>query len=236
MEILEVVGIPYFKKGSGIHIKKKNRGKFTEYCGGNVTQECINRAKKSGNPTLKKRSVFAENARAWKHQDGGVARKRLDLKGLRSDPAFKQFDWYIHDDNINALQDSLINRNAGLPQRIATLGMVIPESGGKPDPHGNGAFGVVGWRGPRAVDLPPDFDGQAHKLMVELFDNPQGKDWSHGGEGTNVQTGKEMYNLFNKTNNSVQATNALMKGYVRPERSEYTKRQAFIQLLKKYMK
>lgn len=28
MEILELVGIPYFKKGSGIYIKKKNRGKF----------------------------------------------------------------------------------------------------------------------------------------------------------------------------------------------------------------
>ena len=36
MEILEIMGIPYFKKGSGIHIKKKNRGKFTEYCGGEV--------------------------------------------------------------------------------------------------------------------------------------------------------------------------------------------------------
>lgn len=28
MNILELLGIPYFKKGSGIHIKKKNRGKF----------------------------------------------------------------------------------------------------------------------------------------------------------------------------------------------------------------
>jgi hypothetical protein len=71
MEILEVVGVPYFKKGSGIHIKKKNRGKFTEYCNGKVTQECINRAKKSGNPTLKKRAVFAENVRSWKHEEGG---------------------------------------------------------------------------------------------------------------------------------------------------------------------
>ena len=52
---------------SGIHIKKKNRGKFTDYCGGNVTQECINRAKRSGNKTLVKRAVFAENARKWKH-------------------------------------------------------------------------------------------------------------------------------------------------------------------------
>lgn len=50
----------------GIHIKKKNRGKFTEYCGGNVTEECINRAKNSGNKKLIKRATFAENARKWK--------------------------------------------------------------------------------------------------------------------------------------------------------------------------
>lgn len=28
MEILEIMKVPYYKKGSGIHIKKKNRGKF----------------------------------------------------------------------------------------------------------------------------------------------------------------------------------------------------------------
>ena len=50
---------------TGIKIKKKNRGKFTSYCGGTVTQECINRAKRSGNKTLVKRAVFAENARKW---------------------------------------------------------------------------------------------------------------------------------------------------------------------------
>lgn len=60
-------GMPIiFKSGSKIHIKKKNRGKFTDYCGGNVTQDCINRAKKSGNKTLIKRAVFAENVRKWK--------------------------------------------------------------------------------------------------------------------------------------------------------------------------
>ena len=52
---------------SGIKIKKKNRGKFTSYCGGTVTQDCINRAKRSGNKTLIKRAVFAENSRKWKH-------------------------------------------------------------------------------------------------------------------------------------------------------------------------
>lgn len=73
MEILEILGIPYFKNGSGIHIKKKNRGKFTEYCNGKVTQECIDKAKKSNNPTLRKRATFAENSRGWakKHYTGG---------------------------------------------------------------------------------------------------------------------------------------------------------------------
>lgn len=72
MEILEIVNIPYYKKGNKIHIKKKNRGKFTEYCEGKVTQECIDKAKKSKNPTLRKRAIFAQNARAWKHQQGGL--------------------------------------------------------------------------------------------------------------------------------------------------------------------
>ena len=53
------------KDGGGIHIKKKNRGKFTEYCGGKVTEECIRRGKNSSNPTTRKRATFAANARHW---------------------------------------------------------------------------------------------------------------------------------------------------------------------------
>lgn len=53
----------YLKNGSGIHIKKKNRGKFTSYCGGNVTAECIARGKHSSNPAIRKRATFAANAR-----------------------------------------------------------------------------------------------------------------------------------------------------------------------------
>jgi hypothetical protein len=54
------------KAKSGIKIKKKNKGKFTDYCGGKVTDECISRAKSSGNSTLVKRATFAANARKWK--------------------------------------------------------------------------------------------------------------------------------------------------------------------------
>lgn len=65
MDILEIIGVPYFKKGKGIHIKKENRGKFTEYCDVKVTQECIDKAKRSNNPTLRKRATFVENSRKW---------------------------------------------------------------------------------------------------------------------------------------------------------------------------
>jgi hypothetical protein len=63
---------PSFKKGGRIHIKKKNRGKFTEYCGGKVTEECIAKGKKSKDPKSRKRATFAANARKWKHENGGM--------------------------------------------------------------------------------------------------------------------------------------------------------------------
>lgn len=66
-----------FKKGGRIHIKKENRGKFTEYCGGKVTQECIVKGKNSKDPKIRKRATFAANARKWKHEDGGIL-KALD--------------------------------------------------------------------------------------------------------------------------------------------------------------
>ena len=65
--------LEFLKNGSGIHIKEKNKGKFTSYCGGKVTDECIRKAKASGNPTLVKRATFAANVRKWKHKDGGKA-------------------------------------------------------------------------------------------------------------------------------------------------------------------
>lgn len=66
--------ITYFKKGGGIHIKEKNKGSFTKYCKGKVTQECIDKAKKSGNKKLVKKAIFAANSRSWakKHQMGGM--------------------------------------------------------------------------------------------------------------------------------------------------------------------
>lgn len=64
--------VPYFKNGHKIHIKKSNRGKFTEYCNGKVTNECIQRGKNSKDPKIRKRATFAANARRWSKKDGGT--------------------------------------------------------------------------------------------------------------------------------------------------------------------
>ena len=59
--------IELYKKGHKIRIKKENRGKFTQYCGGNVTDACIQKGKNSPDPKIRKRATFAANARTWKH-------------------------------------------------------------------------------------------------------------------------------------------------------------------------
>lgn len=69
--------IDYLKEGSSIHIKKKNRGKFTDYCGGKVTAECIARGKNSPSATIRKRATFAANARKWKHENGGIVKASM---------------------------------------------------------------------------------------------------------------------------------------------------------------
>ena len=61
--VIEPAVVTAYKKGGSIHIKKKNRGKFTEYCGGKVTEECIARGKRSKNPLTRRRANFASVSR-----------------------------------------------------------------------------------------------------------------------------------------------------------------------------
>jgi len=55
-----------------IKIKPSHKGLFTKYCHGKVTQECINKGKSSDNPVIRKRATFADNARHFKHNLGGI--------------------------------------------------------------------------------------------------------------------------------------------------------------------
>ena len=71
--------ILYLKNGSGIHIKKKNKGKFTKSAkaAGQTVQEHAKSVLNDPNatPLQKKRANFARNAAKWKHQNGGTFKR-----------------------------------------------------------------------------------------------------------------------------------------------------------------
>lgn len=108
--------IDFLKKGSGIHIKKENRGKFTDYCGGKVTSECIARGKSSSNPAIRKRATFAANARKWKHQKGGILQflqqgNKIDWAGIIGNFASQALQTYAQNKQIQAQADQQIEAN-----------------------------------------------------------------------------------------------------------------------------
>lgn len=75
-----------FKKGGGIHIKKKNRGKFTKSAkaAGESVQEHAAHVLSDPNatPLQKKRANFARNAAKWKHEDGGKTHRPFGHRSI----------------------------------------------------------------------------------------------------------------------------------------------------------
>lgn len=72
--------LQFLKNGSRIHIKESQKGTFTKYCNGKVTNECIQRGKNSPNPKIRKKATFADNARHFKHKSGGNIVEAFKLK------------------------------------------------------------------------------------------------------------------------------------------------------------
>jgi N-acetyl-anhydromuramyl-L-alanine amidase AmpD len=75
-KVLQATG-RVFKKG-GIHIKPENKGKFnaTKKRTGKTTEELTH----SKNPVTKKRAVFSQNAKKWKHSKGGLFMYQTTIK------------------------------------------------------------------------------------------------------------------------------------------------------------
>ena len=161
MEDLEIFGIPYLAKGSGIHIKKENRGKFTETKKrtGKTTEELTH----SKNPLTRKRAIFAQNSRKWKHEDGGEVHKPNGHRSILDNGWFRTKDLkknhpltYQQGGNfqINNTQPQVLQRyislvNQGIPQQAAfdTSHLSIVEDGrpGKYYSFGRRASNLNGW-------------------------------------------------------------------------------------------
>lgn len=154
MENFEIFGVPSLKKGSGIHIKKKNRGKFTDYCGGKVTQKCIDKAKKSKNPKLRKRATFAENSRSWskKHEEGAKIHKPnghrsiLDNGWIPTKELKKNHKLVGYNQNGNKIDYTQINRtdyDKEVPRWNKTIYSQFDSAWGYPSLLGLGVNGIA---------------------------------------------------------------------------------------------
>ncbi len=208
--------ISSLKKGSKIHIKKENRGKFTDYCGGKVTSECIARGKSSPNPAIRKRATFAANARKWKHAEGG---------NIQSDPIFKGIKT-TNNRPYNPIYISYINnklREAGMSKnkRTAVLANIIEESGGDPFAKGPGGYyGLLQWSNARYVptnerNVYAELDNQINYILQTEGNANDRQSWTHGGKGSGYNSLKDAMNAFNSDilNDAVRG---FTLGYVRP--------------------
>lgn len=91
--------ISHLKKGGSIHIKKKNRGKFTESAkrAGKSVQEHARDVVNDPNATTlqKRRAQFALNAKKFKHQYGGQIK-----------PSFEEWIAMIPEDKVDLSTNS----------------------------------------------------------------------------------------------------------------------------------
>ena len=127
------------KRGSKIHIKESTKGSFTKYCKGKVTQDCIDKAKRSGNKKLIKKAVFAENSRKWskKHQLGGnvTQQNSTDKMGLYQQFLNQQQAAYTQ--QVNRDMENAAEREAAMNKKIqsaqalgANIGNILGSIGG----------------------------------------------------------------------------------------------------------
>ena len=161
MDNFELFSIPMLANGSGIHIKKENRGKFTETKKrtGKTTEELTH----SKNPLTRKRAIFAQNAKKWKHEDGGEVHKPNGHRSILDNGWFRTKDlkknhpltyqqggnFQISNSQPQVLQRYISLVNQGIPQQAAfdTSHLSIVEDGrpGKYYSFGRRASNLGGW-------------------------------------------------------------------------------------------
>ena len=161
MDNFELFSIPMLANGSGIHIKKENRGKFTETKKrtGKTTEELTH----SKNPLTRKRAIFAQNAKKFKHEDGGEVHKPNGHRSILDNGWFKTKDlkknhpltyqqggpFQISNSQPQVLQRYISLVNQGIPQQAAFdtshLSMIEDSRPGKYYSFGRRASDLGGW-------------------------------------------------------------------------------------------
>lgn len=116
---------------------------------------------------------------------------------------------------LTNLDNYLISKNVGLPQRQAILYSVVQE-GSTTGPHSNGAYGYLGWRGDR---IPGKGVNQMQYLYDTVFGTFNTNHWNDGGVGSGYKTGRAAQQSFINAKTVQDALRALNYGYIRPDLS-----------------
>ena len=139
----------FLKSGSKIHIKKKNRGKFTASAkaAGQSVQEHAHSVMNDPNatPLQRKRANFAIQAAKWshkkkKHADGGI----VDPEGFEGIATTNNRPY--NKDYVSYINEALRQKGLNKEQRASILANIIEESGGDPyAKNQNGFYGLLQW-------------------------------------------------------------------------------------------
>lgn len=236
----------YAAEGGPIHIKKENRGKFTESAkrAGMGVQEFARHVlanKENYSPLMRRRANFARNANKWKHDEGGSLNLEWPLNGesfgsspLRENYVQAESEIKFDDisttrnrpynsDYISYIYDRLKNTYLGDKQIAAIIGSIIEESGGNPFiASDTGKYkGLLQWDADRYTsesdDVYDELDRQIQYILRSITNTSDGKSWTHGGKGSGYSSLKEPYNKFYNDDLDVgEITKAFNLGYVRP--------------------
>lgn len=147
----------------------------------------------------------------------------IDLSVMKNNRKTYGQDRYIDFALMKDLDNYLVYRGVGLPQRQAIL-FSVQQEGSTAKEHDNGAFGLVGWRGDRKERVQgKNARQQAEYLVNTLYDTENSNislNWHHGSRGSGYQNAKEAQEAFIKAQTAKDAAHALNYGYIRPEKKD----------------
>lgn len=214
----------FLKSGSKIHIKKKNRGKFTASAkaAGQSVQEHAHSVMNDPNatPLQRKRANFAIQAAKWshkkkKHADGGI----VDPEGFEGIVTTNNRPY--NKDYVSYINETLRQKGLNKEQRASILANIIEESGGDPyAKNQNGFYGLLQWANNRYAptkerDPYKELDNQINYIISTKDNSTDKKSWTHGGTGSGFRSLLDAIAAF-KGKGLTKVMKGYTLGYVRP--------------------
>lgn len=121
----------WIKKVSKGMEKRGTKGSFTKYCGGKVTDECIERGLNSPNPLTRKRAALAKSFRSIaKKQEGGDAGYGLDPNDVGKERSGYFVD-ILNRNRDNANMDAMIDEAMQYEDYMNAAPMGMAQYGGQ---------------------------------------------------------------------------------------------------------